>query len=209
MINKREIPLILVVDDEHIVRNILDKMLQALGYSVMQASNSTEAQGLVRQHKPDLILLDMMMPGVDSLEVLKSIRSDADLQHIAVILISGMNDLDMVTTFIEAGVNDFLPKPFNKALLTLKINTCLAHRDSTSISRDAKHDMDEFCKQLSHDLNNALTGIMMTAELLLMSATSMRDKAHIADILESTEDVTRLIQQRRQALGNTTKTKLE
>jgi len=204
--NTLETPSILIVDDELIVRNILDKMLQSLGYMVMQASNSTEAQSIIRQHKPDLILLDMIMPGVDSMEVLKSIRGDTSLQHIAIILISGMHDLDMVSTFIEAGVNDFLPKPFNKTLLTLKIHNCLNQIHASRSSSDAQKDMDDFCRLLSHDLNNSLTGVIMTAELLLMGASSIKEKEHLSDIIASSEEMTRLIQARRQALASITTT---
>jgi len=205
MTNRHETPLILIVDDEDLVRNILDKMLQSLGYNVLQASNSTEAQSMIRQYKPDLILLDMIMPGVHSLEVLNSIRSDSELQHIAVILISGMNDLDMVTTFIEAGVHDFLPRPFNKALLTLKINNCLAQAAKPHTSHDVAKQMNDFCRQLSHDLNNTLTGIMMTSELLLMGATGPRQKEHLSEIIKSTEEITRIVHARRQTLApNTT-----
>jgi len=200
MVNRRKIPLILIVDDESLVRNILDKMLQSLGYSVIQASNGTEAQGMIRQYKPDLVLLDMIMPGVHSLEVLTNIRTDSSLQHIAVILISGMNDLDMVTAFIKAGVHDFLPKPFNKALLTLKIDNCLAQVTRSNTAHDSRKDMNDFCRRLSHDLNNTLTGIMMTSELLLMGVTDQRQKAHLAEIIKSTEEITRIVHAHRQAL---------
>ncbi len=196
-----ETPLILIVDDESIIREILAKMIRTLGYSVMQASNSTEAQHIIRQHKPDLILLDMVMPGVDSMEVLKSVRADETLKHISVILISGIDDLDTVATFIEAGVNDFLPKPFNMALFTLKVNSCLAHMQSRDAAQQAQMQVENFCKNLSHDLNNALTGIIMTAELLLMNATSEETKEHIADIIDSSEIVSRLIKERRQKLS--------
>lgn len=197
----RETPLILIVDDESIIREILAKMIRLLGYSVIQASNSTEAQHIIRQHEPDLILLDMIMPGVDSMEVLKSVRSDEALQHISVILISGIDDLETVATFIKAGINDFLPKPFNMALLTLKVNSCLAHMASRAASHHAQQQVESFCKDLSHDLNNALTGIIMTAELLLMSTTSEQTKEHIADIIDSSELVSRLIKERRQGLS--------
>jgi len=197
----RETPLILIVDDESIIREILAKMIRVLGYSVMQAANSTEAQHIIRQHKPDLILLDMIMPGVDSMEVLKSVRADEALKHISVILISGIDDLETVATFIKAGIDDFLPKPFNMALFTLKINSCLAHMQSRDASQHAQLHVDNFCKELSHDLNNALTGIIMTAELLLMNATTEQTKEHIADIIDSSELVSRLIKERRQTLS--------
>ncbi len=197
----RETPLILIVDDEKIIREILAKMVHVLGYNAMQAGNSTEAQLIIRQHKPDLILLDMIMPGVDSMEVLKSVRSDEALKHIAVILISGIDDLEAVSTFIEAGINDFLPKPFNKALFTLKVNSCLAHIAGRDTSQHAQKHMETFCRDLSHDLNNALTGIIMTAELLLMNAKSEQEKEHIADIIDSSELVSSLIKERRQSLS--------
>jgi len=193
-----ETPLILIVDDESIIREILVKMIHTLGYTAMQASNSTEAQNIIRQHQPDLVLLDMVMPGVDSMEVLKSIRANSALKHISVILISGIDDLESVANFIEAGIDDFLPKPFNMPLFTLKINSCLAHMVSKERSLDAKKCVDKFCRDLSHDLNNALTGIMMTAELLLMNATNDHEKDHLADIIDSSEKVGSLIKKHRQ-----------
>ena len=62
--------------------------------------------------------------------------------------------------------------------------------------------MDEFCRDLSHDLNNSLTGIMMTAELLLMSAKSDQEKAYIADIIESVEEMSQIIKARRLSLAS-------
>jgi len=200
----RETPLILIVDDEIIIREILAKMIHALGYSALQAANSTEAQHIIRQHQPDVILLDMIMPGVDSMEVLKSVRTDERLKHISVILISGIDDLETVATFIEAGVDDFLPKPFNMALFTLKVNSCLAHMQSNNAAQQAQLRMENFCKELSHDLNNALTGIIMTAELLLMNASSEQTKEHIADIIDSSELINRLIKKHRQTLSTNT-----
>jgi len=200
----RDMPLVLIVDDEIIIRDILAKMIHALGYAVMQAANSSEAQQMIRQHTPDLILLDMIMPGVDSIEVLRSVRDDEALKHIAIILISGIDDLEAVGSFIEAGIDDFLPKPFNKALLTLKINACLSQMKSRESSDEAKQLMEGFCRDLSHDLNNALTGIIMTAELMLMNAKSEPDKEYIADIIESSEKITGLIKERRKALASST-----
>ncbi|MDQ6968133.1 MAG: response regulator [Mariprofundaceae bacterium] len=197
----QEIPHILIVDDENIVRNVLAKMLHEMGFVTMQARNSTEAQQVLRQHQPDIILLDMMMPGVSSLEVLKSVRADDSLNHTAVILISGSNDLNAVSSYLEAGINDFLPKPFNKALLDLKINTCLSHmRLLHADDQDTNSTLEGFCRNLSHDLNNALTGIIMTAELLLMSETSIPKQEHIAEIIKSAEKVDQLIQSRRESL---------
>jgi len=191
---------ILVVDDEDIIRNILVKLLHTTGYNVLQASNSTQAMTMIRQHNPDLMLLDMIMPGVDSLEVLKTIRGDDRWQDIPVILISAIDDLELVTTYIEAGIDDFLPKPFNNALLNLKISNALENRNSQLELRYARLSSEEFCRQLAHDLNNGLTGILMTAELLLMEQGSGESKDYLHEIIAATEQVSALITERRQLM---------
>jgi len=191
---------ILVVDDEDIIRNILVKLIHTMGYSVLQASNSTQAMTMIRQHNPDLILLDMIMPGVDSLEVLKTMRGDDRWQDIPVILISAIDDLELVTAYIEAGVDDFLPKPFNNALLNLKISNALESRNSRLALQRARLSNEEFCGQLAHDLNNGLTGILMTAELLLMEQDCGVSKDHLHEIIAATEQVSVLIKQRRQMI---------
>lgn len=196
-------PSILVVDDEDIIRNILAKLVHALGYSVLQASNSTQAVSMIRQHKPDVVLLDIVMPGVDSMEVLHTLRDDHDLKSTAIILISGIDSLDIVTTYIEAGADDFLPKPFNSALLNMKIRNALERMHSKRQAQKAIESKEIFCSQLAHDLNNALTGIMMTTELLLMEQTSASSRQHLEEIITSAEQVSTIIKQRRKSIHNT------
>jgi len=196
-------PTILVVDDEDIIRNILAKLIHALGYSVLQASNSTEAVSMIRQHKPDLVLLDIVMPGVDSMEVLNTVRDDDALKSTGIILISGVDCLDTVSSYIEAGADDFLPKPFNSALLKMKIRNALERSRSRHQSPTPDESCEAFCSQLAHDLNNGLTGIMMSAELLLMEPMPDASKHHLEDIIVSTEQISALIKQRRNSLKET------
>jgi len=195
-------PSILVVDDEDIIRNILAKLVHALGYSVLQASNSTQAVSMIRQHKPDVVLLDIVMPGVDSMEVLHTVRDDSNLKSTAIILISGIDSLDTITTYIEAGADDFLPKPFNSALLNMKIRNALARIHSQRQIQKTIESRDAFCNQLTHDLNNALTGIMMTTELLLMEPLSASSRQHLEEIIASTEQVSAIIKQQRKSIHN-------
>jgi len=194
-------PTILVVDDEEIIRNILVKLINAMGYSVLQAANSTQAVSMTRQHRPDMLLLDMIMPGVDSLEVLRTVRGDGDLNETAIVLISAIDDLDIVASYIEAGADDFLPKPFNSTLLKLKIRNALERKNSRIRLQAALQCREEFCRQLAHDLNNSLTGIMMSAELLMMEQHTSSSKQHLEDIIAATEQVSALIKQRRSAIA--------
>ncbi len=193
-------PTILVVDDEEIIRNILVKLLCALGYSVLQASDSSRAISMIRQHRPDLLLLDIVMPGMDSMAVLKTVRGDADLQDTPIVLISAIDDLDVVAAYIEAGADDFLPKPFNSTLLQLKIRNALECKNSRLQLQAAQQSRESFCSQLAHDLNNNLTGTLMSAELLLMESLSDASRKYIEDIITSTEQISKLIKQRREGL---------
>jgi DNA-binding response OmpR family regulator len=197
---------ILIVDDEEIIRNILAKLIHALGYSVLQASNSTQAVSMMRQHKPEVVLLDIVMPGVDSMEVLHTARDDNSLKSTAIILISGIDSLDTISTYIEAGADDFLPKPFNSALLNMKIRNALERMCSQQYAQTAAESNEAFCSQLAHDLNNALTGIMMTTELLLMEQPSASSKQHLEGIIESTEQISAIIKQRRKSMRDNDKT---
>jgi len=198
--NMKHEALILVVDDEDIIRNILAKLVHALGYTVLQASNTTQAVSLMRQYKPDLLLLDIVMPGVDSKEVLHLIRSDDALKSTAVILISALNDLDIISSYIEAGADDFLPKPFNSTLLKLKISRALERVNSGQQLQAAIQSRAAFCQQLAHDLNNGLTGIMMSAELMLMENIPDGQKQQLQDIILSVDQISSQIKAARRSI---------
>ncbi len=191
---------ILIVDDEAVIRKILVKLLHELGYRVLQASNSSEAIVQMRTHRPELVLLDLVMPGLDSMEVLRSVRDDEDLNATAVILISGIDDLDVVADALDAGANDFLPKPFNKRLLELTIRKALEHRRLQDALEQSAQASETFCRQLAHDLNNGITAIMMSAELMLMEVESDQARAPLEDIIASSESLSTMIKQQRQQL---------
>ena len=204
-------PLILIVDDEEIIRNILEKLIRALGFEALSADSSSDALTIIKQHQPDLILLDIMMPGSNSMEVIQEVREDQSLNQTAIVMISGTDDLNAIAAFIKAGADDFLLKPFNATLFKARIVHTLeklsiqqerrgllsAIADGKLKLAQAESSREAFCSKLSHDLNNALTGIMMAADLLLMSELPENATKGIDDILESTEEMSKIIKQAR------------
>lgn len=188
---------ILVVDDEAVIRNILVKLLHALGHRVLQASNSSEAISQMRTHRPDLVLLDIVMPGLNSMEVVKTASEDADLSSIAIVLVSGLDDLEVVGDYLEAGASGYLPKPFNRALLEMTIQSAAAQKGLQDALAQSRESSQIFCRQLAHDLNNGLTAIMMSAELMMIESNPDRQRASIEEIISATEDLSALIKQRR------------
>ena len=116
---------ILVVDDIAVNRDLLERRLTREGHQVVAVESGTGALDLLPAENFDLILLDLMMPGMSGFEVLCRLKSSSPTRHIPVIMISALDELDSAVRCIEAGAEDYLPKPFNPILLRAKINASL------------------------------------------------------------------------------------
>ena len=105
---------ILIVDDEFIGRQLLQALLIVEGYKPILAENGQEALELAKNLKPDLILMDIIMPNINGFEVTKQLRSDSDFKDTPIILITALDDRDSVIEGKEAGANEYISKPFNR-----------------------------------------------------------------------------------------------
>ncbi|TAK93864.1 MAG: response regulator, partial [Verrucomicrobia bacterium] len=119
---------ILVVDDLEENREMLSRRLSKLGYSVELAENGERALEFVAGRAVDLILLDIMMPGLNGVEVLQRLKANPATQHIPVVMLSSTDQADTVVNCIQSGADDFLPKPFNPTLLMARIDASLAKK---------------------------------------------------------------------------------
>ena len=135
--------IVLVVDDDSVNRTILSHTLAREGHSAKIAEDGLQALEMLRAEPFDIVLLDNLMPGMDGYEVLKHMKRDADLQHIAVIMISAFDEMESVVKCIEMGADDYLAKPFDPVLLRARINAGLA--------RKRLHDLQqEYLEQVGH-----------------------------------------------------------
>ena len=116
---------IMVVDDDENNRDVLTKRLKFKGHEVTALANAEKAIELLYAEKYDVLLLDMIMPGMNGDDALAHIKSDRLLQQVSVIMISGLDQIDKVVRCIEMGAEDYLPKPFNSTLLNARINAAL------------------------------------------------------------------------------------
>ncbi len=126
---------ILVVDDHPLNREMLDRRLRRQGFVVVQASGGMEALELARSARPDLVLLDMVMPGMDGFQVLKQIKADRALRSLSVIMLSASDEAATAVHCIKMGADDFLPKPCNTTLLMARIESALAKRRLRELSK--------------------------------------------------------------------------
>ena len=116
---------ILVVDDDPINRMLLSRSLVADGHTVRTAEDGVRALELLAEVRDDVVLLDIVMPEMDGIEVLEAIKADPKLRDLPVIMISGLDDYANVVRCIEAGAEDYLPKPFDPVLLRARIRSGL------------------------------------------------------------------------------------
>ena len=116
---------VLVVDDNEVNRDLLARRVRRQGHTVTLAGDGVEALELIQSQPFDLVLLDIMMPRMNGYQVLEHLKSDPNLRHIPVIVISAVDDINSVVECIELGAEDYLPKPFNAVLLTARISNCL------------------------------------------------------------------------------------
>jgi class 3 adenylate cyclase len=116
---------ILVADDDPGQRDLLVRRLRQQGFAVEDVENGVQALDRLRQTGFDLLLLDMVMPGLDGDEVLAQLKADPALRHVPVIMLSALDEMDSVVRCILAGAEDYLAKPVNTVLLRARIGACL------------------------------------------------------------------------------------
>lgn len=110
-------PDVLVVDDDPTIRLLARETLEQAGFTVVEAENGEEALASFAARPPDLMLLDVMMPGIDGYDVCRQIRSQKDGQNTAILMMTGLDDLGSVQRAYDAGATDFITKPINWLLL--------------------------------------------------------------------------------------------
>jgi adenylate cyclase len=116
---------ILVVDDTEANRDLLSRRLVREGHLVETVASGTAALERITDDAFDLVLLDLMMPGMNGFEVLCRIKADPRTRHVPIIMISALDEFDSIVRCIEAGAEDYLAKPFNAVLLRARINASL------------------------------------------------------------------------------------
>jgi len=131
---------ILIVDDDPLNRRLLAKSLENDGHRTTQIDNGFAALAALKEDQPDLVLLDVEMPGLDGIEVLERIKGDDELRHVPVIMISGIEDTASIVRCIEAGAEDFLPKPFDPVILRARIRSGLNRKRLADLEEDRVRD---------------------------------------------------------------------
>ena len=125
-------PRILIADDDTPNAELIEAHLDGSGYETRISSNGEDTLAVARSWKPDLILLDIMMPKLSGFEVCRRLRSDPATRNIGILMVTALDQSTDVETAVESGTDDFLTKPINKTELLLRVRTLLDSRSQNT-----------------------------------------------------------------------------
>jgi adenylate cyclase len=152
-------PRILIVDDNETNRDILATRLATQGYELKQAADGEEALIAAREHQPDLILLDVMMPKIDGVEVCRRLKGDASLPFTPIILVTAKADSKDVVAGLEAGADEYLTKPIDQMALLARVKSVLRIKDLHDQVRAQAADLAAWNRELKQRVNEQVTEI--------------------------------------------------
>lgn len=148
---------VLIVDDDSPARETMEALLEGQGYELVLAQNGQEALSLASQHRPDLVLLDVMMPDIDGFEVCRRLRMDPRLSEVPILLITSLDDRESRLRGMSAGADDFITKPFDRTELRARVRTITRLNRYRSLIEE-REKFERSVIELSHD------GVMIVSE---------------------------------------------
>lgn len=185
---------ILVVDDAPEVRTVLTRMLQKAGHEVITAADGEEALRRAREERPDLLLLDWMLPILDGLEVCRTLKRSPATRGIMVILVTGRGAITSRVEGFDAGADDYVPKPFEHLELLARVRSALrlkrANDELAERNRQLIESQNELVRSekmatigllasgIAHEFNNIMTGISGYAQL------AKKNEAHVPQLID-------------------------
>lgn len=136
---------ILIVEDEEDIRELIHYNLSREGYHVSEAGTGEAGLRIARERKPDLMILDLMLPGIDGLEVCRMVKSDSDLRDVPVIIVTARGEEPDIVTGLELGADDYVTKPFSPRVLVARVRAVLRRMsgDDNNAGEDAVIQKDE------------------------------------------------------------------
>ncbi|PZV21566.1 MAG: hybrid sensor histidine kinase/response regulator [Snowella sp.] len=181
-------PSILIVDDEPNNFDVIETLLSVQGYQLYYASNGQEALSILDTVNPDLILLDVMMPGLNGIDVCKKIKADLQWKIVPIIMVTALSSKEDLALCLEAGADDFISKPVNRLELCARVKSMLRikqqhdtiqhfsdlQRNTINVlGRNLQELTGNLVLSLSQELNTPVNGISSIIELLKVNIKNM------------------------------------
>ena len=188
---------VMVVDDDFRTRLFARSTLEAAQFRVSEAANGAEALQLLNKHTPDLILLDVLMPGLDGFETCQAIRHHPTASDIPVLMMTAMDDLETLGKAYQAGATDFTSKPINWSFLPPRISFIIRYAHTIKALKKSEQDLrlakeaaesaslakTNFLATMSHEIRTPLNALKGNLELLSSVQLNGQQREYLADCM--------------------------
>ena len=187
---------ILIVDDNEELLGAVSRLLELQGYTVLSTTSGEEALKLAAEELPDLVLLDWILPGIDGIEVCRKLKSEEATRGIMVLLLTGRGSVDSRIEGLDAGADDFIPKPFKHPELLARIRSSLRLKKTTDELTERNRQLVEsqyelvrtekiatiglLASGIAHEFNNIMAGISGYAQLASKNPKYMPQLVEVA-----------------------------
>ena len=179
--------LILVVDDDVVVRNMMSKLLRKQGYDVIEAGNGNEGVEYFRQHQPEMVLLDVIMPMMNGFEACQRMRELDTKSSVPIIMLTGLDDVVSVDRAFNVGATDFITKPINWSLFSQRVRYVLRARETDFSVHRSRQRIDQALNTASlgyWDWDLATGEFSMPPDTLDMLGIERKQRLQLDDLLE-------------------------
>jgi adenylate cyclase len=156
---------VLVVDDDPVNRSMLSRSLEADGHEVTTVESGAGALELAGSQDFDVVLLDVVMPGMDGYQVLERLKADPELRHLPVVMVTAVDDVASAVRCIELGADDYLPKPVDPVLLGARVSAGLSKKRLHDLQRRHVEEVDRLNRRLEARVDEQMAELVRTGEL--------------------------------------------
>ena len=185
---------ILVIDDDTVNTFVVSTKIKKLGHDVCVINNPLEYEETLLSFKPDVILLDIVMPGKSGIEVLKEIRVTTDRSDLPIIMMTAKNTSKEISEALDFGANDFLTKPFDIRVLVARLNVQLEQLNYLAVESEKKRleAVNTMIVSYNHEINNPLTIAMGN---LGLAKAKLGESPHLDKIESSLERISKVVKE--------------
>ncbi len=191
---------VLLIDDNKVTRTPLVAVLEQADYKVMLGGNAEEAMKLLRTLAPDIILLDVMMPGTNGFSFCRKLKKNKKYQDIPVIFLTSLSQQTDIVKGFDAGGQDYIIKPFNQQELLARVRTHIQLHDTllenkrlSRLALDASRSKSEFLASMSHEIRTPLNSIIGMAEVLAETTLSEEQREYVRIFRSAGESLLEII----------------
>jgi two-component system sensor histidine kinase/response regulator len=187
---------VLVVDDSERNRRLVGSVLSTNGYEVLFAKSGAEAFEQIAARVPDLVLLDLMMPGIDGLEVCKRLKANPLASEVPIIFLTAAQDVEATVKALEQGAVDFINKPFHVPELIARVRTHVELKRTRDELHKIITEKNELMSAVAHDLKNPLSAVRFNALMLREPISPAIHAELVQGVIEASDGMLAFIQER-------------